>query len=481
MLALSCDNPLGDLTTISDDFNPEEEIAGSVPNLIGLSDITEYTSTTSWTWSCDQSCSVRFLVDQNESSQPSGTYSETYSTGPEGAVEGTYYLHIQVKNSSGNESEVFHYRALFDNTPPTLTGSITTSNPETHATKSANHTWTAPSDNGSGLSHQDLTIVLENGDGSCNSDDLSGTSAVSWSKVPASIESTSGWQINHGDQDGDSNALSLNLSFSDYCTAIRAVDNAGNTSDPIYSSGWHIFQPSDISSIELWYDASDATTMYTDTNCTTNVSSSSDLVRCWKDKSDLVNGDHATESTNPPSYITSVQNSLSATRWSSKQLIIAAAGTGPINDIGTGPFTVVALFTNSTPGSNGLYPIIVSRPQFTFGATYGAPNFVYTAVANNSFYNSGVSASTTTPNTFLWSRDSTGSSSFQYNFSTTNTSAALSGTIANGSAAYTLGGDVATDKFEGDMFEVIMFTTAISTSDINSIKTYLSKKWNIEY
>lgn len=65
----------------------------------------------------------------------------------------------------------------------------------------------------------------------------------------------------------------------------------------------------------LWLDASDASTLYTDSGLTTLVAADGDPVGGWKDKSG--NTRHATQAsgTNKPAYKTAIKNGFSVVRF----------------------------------------------------------------------------------------------------------------------------------------------------------------------
>jgi hypothetical protein len=73
------------------------------------------------------------------------------------------------------------------------------------------------------------------------------------------------------------------------------------------------FDPTNITGLAAWFDASDAATLFTDTAGVTPVSSDEDLVRRWEDKSG--EGVVVTEATNAPAYRTAVQDGKSIVRF----------------------------------------------------------------------------------------------------------------------------------------------------------------------
>ena len=101
---------------------------GIAPLITGLSDDTVATKSKTWSWSCTEvstPCEYRYVANINVAhSFESSDLWGTTSTATESTGTGTYYLHIQAKDRSGNESDVEHFSALLDNTSPRLQGSI---------------------------------------------------------------------------------------------------------------------------------------------------------------------------------------------------------------------------------------------------------------------------------------------------------------------------------------------------------------------
>ena len=82
----------------------------TAPEFTGLADDPTMKSVLSWSWGCSESipCQYRFVVDQQESTTPTTSYSSTTTRTVTGAG-GRYYLHIQARDQAGNESPVQHY------------------------------------------------------------------------------------------------------------------------------------------------------------------------------------------------------------------------------------------------------------------------------------------------------------------------------------------------------------------------------------
>jgi len=69
------------------------------------------------------------------------------------------------------------------------------------------------------------------------------------------------------------------------------------------------FSPLSLSNLTTWLDASDSTQLFTNTGCSSAVSSDGDVVKCWKDKSG--SSRNVTEATNGPAYKTAIKNGKS--------------------------------------------------------------------------------------------------------------------------------------------------------------------------
>jgi hypothetical protein len=121
-----------------------------------------------------------------------------------------------------------------DNTPPELSGNIIEafdSQVDRHPTSQ----WPTATDNQQ-VSHYQIAIAFENGNSQCESADLENL-ALDWKNIPKEADfQGAGYQLISGELDGDGETLSFNLlGDTPYCTAVRAVDENDNFSNPILS------------------------------------------------------------------------------------------------------------------------------------------------------------------------------------------------------------------------------------------------------
>ena len=100
------------------------------PSLTDLSDDLVAATSKIWSWGCTDistPCEYRYFIDTNtgHSFTGSDTYSSTAITATQSEGTGTYYLHVQAKDSLGNESVVQSFSAVLDNTSPVQAYAVT--------------------------------------------------------------------------------------------------------------------------------------------------------------------------------------------------------------------------------------------------------------------------------------------------------------------------------------------------------------------
>lgn len=109
----------------------------------GLTNDTAPTKSKTWTWGCSQSpCKYRYAISQN--STHTFPDNEAYRTGNQRATketgDGTYYIHVQAQNASRQETKVFSFSVILDNTPPPPPTSSFFSAPDSSNDKTPNIT-----------------------------------------------------------------------------------------------------------------------------------------------------------------------------------------------------------------------------------------------------------------------------------------------------------------------------------------------------
>ena len=104
------------------------------PDITGLSDDRMASKSKTWDWaSSDATAQFRYVIDQSLAGVPTGEYGDI-KTASQSIGNGTYYLHVQAKDSASNESEVMTVSAVLDNTSPTIILSEKPSDPTNQTT-----------------------------------------------------------------------------------------------------------------------------------------------------------------------------------------------------------------------------------------------------------------------------------------------------------------------------------------------------------
>jgi len=219
-----------------------------------------------------------------------------------------------------------------------------------------------------------------------------------------------------------------------------------------------ITDPTDIADLWIWYDFSDAESMFTDDG-TTNVSSDGESIYRINDKSG--NNLHARQATEAkrPTYKTNIQNGLSVGRGD--------GGDELVNDITdtSQPFTIFVVASVATDAVKGfaggnarVYNYIGRKLALWAGS------FITSATAfalNEKMIICGV---LNTTNSVLYKN---------------NTSIATGNIGTNKMLVISPFSNGLTGYVTGDIGELIYFNKVLSDDDRNKINTYLNNKWAI--
>lgn len=247
------------------------------------------------------------------------------------------------------------------------------------------------------------------------------------------------------------------------CTAIAselAPLAQANSVQQVMSANAPAFTPLSLSPA-LWFDGSDATTMYDATSGGSLVAADGSIYR-WEDKSG--NARHLTKATAlQPIRKTAVKNGKDVARFDgTKYMGLASAYSLPTSH----SYFIVVTKTSSvlqyqdqlaTTTGNG-YAYNSNKVQLG-GATGDPANS--TSMTNSTYY---LFACVVTA----------GSVQFYRNAATDGTG---SGYAAQ-SVGY-VGGRVAGENLTGDICEMLVFPSALSSTDRQKVETYLNSKWAI--
>lgn len=215
--------------------------------------------------------------------------------------------------------------------------------------------------------------------------------------------------------------------------------------------------------LELWLDADDSSTI------TLNGST----VSQWDDKSG--NDYHVSQGTasNQPTYTTSVLNSKSVVRFDGNDELLNGSATV----VGGSTNRTVFIVFNSTAGSV-TYSVTLGDSTST-GQAFGISREIAVRVNNGSrVWSTGAINSTHSIVTIALDGTSTTDLSAWKNGSSLTASSTSAQTI-NTAAGIIVGNGTSGGNLTGDVAEVVVYSSALSTTDRESVESYLSSKWGI--
>ncbi len=212
----------------------------------------------------------------------------------------------------------------------------------------------------------------------------------------------------------------------------------------------------------LWLDGSDASTLFKDTAGTQPVASPNDPVALWKDKSG--NARNATQAiaANQPTYQAAVQNGLSAVRFDAANdgMLSGLAATG-------GDLSVFAVY-DFRGTDTGLHRAI-----------QGSNNWLLGPYAGQYRYHAG-----------NWVGTPPGVTQYQFIYQTAVQNATLATNYVNGTSYGTLANPIYPgtvslggsgmypgEILNGDIAELLVYTTALTAAQRQAVEAYLASKW----
>jgi hypothetical protein len=255
--------------------------------------------------------------------------------------------------------------------------------------------------------------------------------------------------------------------------------------DVIASSRRRGFNPLSLSPA-LWLDANDASTLYDATTGGSLVTADGAVAR-WEDKSG--NARHATQATSGarPLRKAAVQNGRDVVRFDGGDVLV----TPSFSTAGFVSGSTILVVTNPTFTNNTIYrPLIRIEPSNTNGIQHEASNDsvvnsrskleAFVQNTSNTLFRATPSATTTTGWRMLASVVTTSDITLFSDGTINGGPTAITGTIKTGSSdVLRVAADVTNNFWLGDIAEILVFPTALSTTDRQAVESYLATKWGI--
>ena len=209
--------------------------------------------------------------------------------------------------------------------------------------------------------------------------------------------------------------------------------------------------PQSISGLELWLRA-DAITGLSD----------DDLVDVWSDSSG--NGNDATQTgANRPTYKTGIVNGMPVVRFD------GSANYLDFTSLDLQPATVFVVVKYEPPATNA--PFLGNDTNNEYFGYYNNTIYYYSTIAN-------LNVANPTPATFQiitgHAQPSGSNSSIRI-----DGSSVVSGDYNWGASTFAFVGKRNAERFKGDIADILIYSTNLSSTDIDTIENYLSSKYNI--
>lgn len=247
------------------------------------------------------------------------------------------------------------------------------------------------------------------------------------------------------------------------------------------------FSPFGLEGMELWLDGGDATTLFTDTGCSTGVTQIGvESIACWRDKSS--NAHTLTQSGgNRPQIGSETLNSLNVLSFSSDYLL----GGNIMGFERTDAFQVFMLFRSSSNGRAPLAKMLGGSPYTGWDIWMNSGTQIASHLINSWSGNAMKAAHTYTHSTtnilsYLYDGSSAGSGLEMYRNGALAAQASVSPNALSGSmitaAEFSVGSRNGSSTFDGMIAEVLIFQNpaGLNALERQTIEGYLACKWNLQ-
>lgn len=248
------------------------------------------------------------------------------------------------------------------------------------------------------------------------------------------------------------------------------------------------FSPTDISGLVGWWDFSDISTLYQDSSKTTPVASDGDPIGAVEDKGS--NGYDATQatSTNKPTYKTGVQNSLSAALFdATNDYLVAAAVSAFYSGVDKAATLVVAGNIASVAASQQREFLSFSNtgdsnPLLEFEwETFGTPTYRTVKREDGGGSTKVADGGTPAVEAIIYEVVIPGTTATMYVDGTKIADAEDLDVGATTLNTFTVGalnfGGTYQNFHNGHIFEALVYDSALSDTDLGSVRSYLNDKW----
>jgi len=238
------------------------------------------------------------------------------------------------------------------------------------------------------------------------------------------------------------------------------------------------FYPSDIAGLQLWLDASDASTLYQSSGGSL-ATSDGDPIGYWGDKSGGLKNAVQASGTNKPALKLSILNSRPVVRFDGVNDFLSNS-----MQWANSAFTIITV-TKRASGSN--YPAFVSEYSGTTDGylAFGLDPSSYLSIHKTGLATSASNLVQTAGTFFIQSAQSSGISSgnisveVKSNGVSASSALTLTGLSTNSSTNFGASKNGTADFLNGDIAEIIVYSSVLSAGNLASVFNYLREKWGV--
>ena len=289
----------------------------------------------------------------------------------------------------------------------------------------------------------------------------SGGGGLSWSSVPASATAT---------------GTAGNIAY-DNANGFFYVATNTDTWKRAALSTWVNWAPTALSGLSVWFDSSDASTLY-DSTSGGSLAGANATVKRWQDKSG--NSRHATSNTGPTRKTAAI-NSLDALLFDGSTSNLSFSG----NVYGTSGYTTVFAVVRKASVSGTA--MIMSQDNGALSPRTYQYLRVVDASLQSIWFTSGPTAqsvsaasSVSANTTFLATlRIGAGGGAVSLNGTAGTANSNVSGVLTNTEPTYIGAFAYASNEFGGHICEVVAYDSALSDANKAVVESYLMTKWGV--
>lgn len=251
------------------------------------------------------------------------------------------------------------------------------------------------------------------------------------------------------------------------------------------SNKWNVTLNTPVTGPQLWLDAADSSTLFTNADCATGGTPANNAtIGCWKDKSGY--GRNAVSGV-APTYKTNIINSLPVIRFNGSSTYLEAP-TSVLNSMslynasGTTAFIVAKDTTVKASSVISQYPD-VGNPRYNIHLPYadGTAYWDFGNISGGGRISTAWGGSVGTA--YVWTFNANGTTSQNIWRNGTNIATNASANTPSFGTSYNFEIGTASRAagawYDGDIGEIILYNTAVSDNDRISTQRYLGAKWGV--